>query len=94
MADKNTWRTVCLDAGDESGDVIIELPAELLDKLGWSVGDQLVVEKTDDLLPLKLKPRTSRTVQTRVSEFLCNRLMSDTVAPNRRHHEQDATSHH
>ncbi|MBV5564296.1 hypothetical protein KUU53_24510, partial [Pseudomonas aeruginosa] len=25
----------------------------------------------------------------RVSEFLCNRLMSDTVAPNRRHHEQD-----
>ncbi|MDH1338866.1 AbrB/MazE/SpoVT family DNA-binding domain-containing protein [Pseudomonas aeruginosa] len=64
MADKNTWRTVCLDAGDESGDVIIELPAELLDKLGWSVGDQLVVEKTDDLLLLKLKPRTSRTVQT------------------------------
>jgi len=53
-----------LDAGDESGDVIIELPAELLGKLGWSVGDQLVVEKTDDLLPLKLKPRTSRTVQT------------------------------
>lgn len=31
---------------------------------------------------------------SRVSEFLCNRLMSDTVAPNRRHHEQDATSHH
>ncbi len=30
----------------------------------------------------------------RVSEFLCNRLMSDTVAPNRRHHEQDAISHH
>ncbi|EMC3963115.1 TPA: AbrB/MazE/SpoVT family DNA-binding domain-containing protein [Pseudomonas aeruginosa] len=64
MADKNTWRTVCLDAGDESGDVIIELPVELLDKLGWSVGDQLVVEKTDDLLLLKLKPRTSLTVQT------------------------------
>ena len=32
--------------------------------------------------------------ETRVSEFLCNRLMSDTVAPNRRHHEQDAISHH
>ena len=30
----------------------------------------------------------------RVSEFLCNRLMSDTVAPNRRHHEQDETPHH
>ncbi len=64
MADKNTWRTVCLDAGDESGDVIIELPAELLDKLGWSVGDQLVVEKSDDLILLKLKQKTSRTVLT------------------------------
>ena len=32
--------------------------------------------------------------ETRVSEFLCNRIMSDTVAPNRRHHGQDATSHH
>lgn len=32
--------------------------------------------------------------EQRVSEFLCNRLMSDTVAPNRRHHEQDAISHH
>ncbi|MCS7704684.1 hypothetical protein N0018_33330, partial [Pseudomonas aeruginosa] len=28
-------------------------------------------------------------IHQRVSEFLCNRLMSDTVAPNRRHHEQD-----
>ncbi len=64
MANKNTWSAVCLGPGDESGDVIIEMPAELLDKLGWSVGDQLVVEKTDDLLLLKLKPRTSRTVQT------------------------------
>ena len=29
-----------------------------------------------------------------VYEFLCNRLMSDTVAPNRRHDEQETTSHH
>jgi len=55
---------VCLGPGDESGDVIIELPAELLDKLGWSVGDQLVVEKSDDLILLKLKQKTSRTVLT------------------------------
>ena len=30
----------------------------------------------------------------RVSEFLCNRLMSDTVAPSRRHHQQDETPDH
>ncbi|MFA7822967.1 hypothetical protein [Aeromonas dhakensis] len=64
MADKNTWRTVCLDAGDESGDVIIELPGELLDSLGWSVGDQLVVEKSDDLILLKLKQMAPWTIQT------------------------------
>lgn len=64
MADKNTWRAACLDAGDESGDVIIELPAELLDNLGWSVGDQLVVEKSDDLILLKLKQKAPQTVQT------------------------------
>ncbi|MFG0723361.1 AbrB/MazE/SpoVT family DNA-binding domain-containing protein [Pseudomonas sp. GLN_6] len=63
MADKNTSSAVCLDPGDESGDVIIELPAELLDKLGWSVGDQLVVEKSDDLILLKLKQKASGTVQ-------------------------------
>ncbi|TEE83062.1 hypothetical protein IPC1494_32785 [Pseudomonas aeruginosa] len=45
--------------------------------------DTLIIGVDDDSL-----------VKTRVSEFLCNRLMSDTVAPNRRHHEQDATSHH
>lgn len=64
MADKDTWRTVCLDAGDECGDVIIELPAELLDKLGWSVGDQLVVEKSDDVIRLRLKQKAAQTVQT------------------------------
>lgn len=30
----------------------------------------------------------------RVYEFLCNRLMSDTVAPDRRHHEPIKTPHH
>ncbi|XPN04174.1 ATP-dependent nuclease [Pseudomonas aeruginosa] len=30
----------------------------------------------------------------RVSEILCNRLMSDTVAENWRHHEQDAPHHY
>ena len=33
-------------------------------------------------------------VMLRVYEFLCNRLMSDTVAPDRRHHEPIKTPHH
>lgn len=35
------WSTVCFDAGDGSGDLIIELPPELLSAMGLSVGDTL-----------------------------------------------------
>jgi len=27
----DSWRVVCQDAGDNSGDVIVELPSELLE---------------------------------------------------------------
>lgn len=83
MADKNTWRTVCLDAGDESGDVIIELPAELLDKLGWSVGDQLVAEKSDDLILLKLKKRLPGLFR-RSSKFSGHNVPTQTEVQQRR----------
>lgn len=36
-----SWRVVCQDPGDGSGDVIVELPSELLEQLGWSLGDEL-----------------------------------------------------
>ncbi|MEA8700541.1 OprD family outer membrane porin, partial [Pseudomonas aeruginosa] len=36
----------------------------------------------------------NRDGKRRVSEILCNRLMSDTVAENWRHHEQDAPHHY
>ncbi|MEN1775866.1 AbrB/MazE/SpoVT family DNA-binding domain-containing protein, partial [Pseudomonas aeruginosa] len=43
MGDLNSWRVVCQDPGDGSGDAIIELPSELLDRLGWIVGDELIL---------------------------------------------------
>ncbi|WP_273680303.1 AbrB/MazE/SpoVT family DNA-binding domain-containing protein [Pseudomonas aeruginosa] len=45
MVDLNSWRVVCQDPGDGSGDAIIELPSELLDRLGWTVGDELILER-------------------------------------------------
>jgi len=36
MDTPNSWRVVCQDPGGGSGDVIVELPSELLAKLGWS----------------------------------------------------------
>lgn len=52
-----SWRVVCHDPADGSGDVVIELPSELLDQLGWSVGDELSVEAGEGNICLKLKQR-------------------------------------
>ncbi|MER0848504.1 AbrB/MazE/SpoVT family DNA-binding domain-containing protein [Pseudomonas aeruginosa] len=55
MGDLNSWRMVCQDPGDDSGEAIIELPSELLDRLGWIVGDELILECVEGVLSLKLK---------------------------------------
>ncbi|MCQ4313703.1 AbrB/MazE/SpoVT family DNA-binding domain-containing protein [Pseudomonas stutzeri] len=56
MVEQNeSWRTECQDAGDGSGDMIIELPPVLLAALGWTLGDELIVERNEDGISLKLK---------------------------------------
>ena len=50
-----SWRTECQDPGDGSGDMIIELPPVLLAALGWTLGDELIVERNEDGISLKLK---------------------------------------
>ncbi len=35
------WTIPLVDAGDESGDAILTFPDELLESLGWNVGDEL-----------------------------------------------------
>ncbi|MCQ4259754.1 AbrB/MazE/SpoVT family DNA-binding domain-containing protein [Stutzerimonas stutzeri] len=52
-----SWRVVCQDPGDGSGDVIVELPSELLEQLRWSLGDELSVEAGEENICLKLKQR-------------------------------------
>lgn len=54
----NRWQVVCQDPGDGSGDVIVNLPADLLEKLGWALGDGLAVESSEEGLALKLKSRS------------------------------------
>lgn len=54
MGTSDSWRVVCQDPGDGSGDVIVELPSELLEKLGWNLGDELAIEKGEDVISLKL----------------------------------------
>ncbi len=38
------WKLTCRDAGDGSGDVILELPDDLLQAAGMAVGDTLELE--------------------------------------------------
>ncbi|MFZ3184733.1 MAG: AbrB/MazE/SpoVT family DNA-binding domain-containing protein [Pseudomonas sp.] len=55
----DSWRVVCQDSGDGSGDVIVELPSELLERLGWTLGDDLAIEKREEGITLKLKQRAA-----------------------------------
>lgn len=42
------WSTRIIDAGDGSGDGIMEFPDSLLTQLGWSEGDKLNLTVDDD----------------------------------------------
>lgn len=37
----------CQDAGDGTGDVIVELPADILKSIGLNIGDSLSIELVD-----------------------------------------------
>lgn len=42
------WKLTCRDAGDGSGDAILELPDDLLQAAGWADGDTLELEPDPD----------------------------------------------
>jgi len=44
---------VCLDPGDGSGDVIVELPDDILSELGVTTGDRLSIELINGDIVLK-----------------------------------------
>ncbi len=43
----------CQDPGDDTGDVIVELPTEILEEIGLTVGDELSIELIEGLIVLK-----------------------------------------
>jgi hypothetical protein len=40
MENNTVWCTQIIETGDGTGDAIIELPDELLEKIGWKIGDE------------------------------------------------------
>lgn len=56
---KKRWTVECLDAGDGSGDVIVELPQDLLDEMNLKTGDALDLAIGDaGILMLTKKPES------------------------------------
>lgn len=43
----------CLDAGDGTGDSIIDLPDRVLEAIGAKIGDPLSIEKIGDVIFLR-----------------------------------------
>ncbi|POA70792.1 AbrB/MazE/SpoVT family DNA-binding domain-containing protein [Pseudomonas sp. DP16D-R1] len=53
MKQIESWTVECQDPGDNSGDVIVDLPDEVLRVMGVGIGDQLSVELVDGAIVLK-----------------------------------------
>ncbi len=53
MSDSMKTTVVCQDSGDGSGDVIIDLPTEILVAMGLGLGDLLSIELVNGSIVLK-----------------------------------------
>ena len=53
MSESERWIVKCQDTEDGSGDVIVDLPPELLAKMGVGVGDDLTITVADGAIVLK-----------------------------------------
>lgn len=51
---------VCQDAGDGSGDLIVELPPELLEMIELDIGDELSLEELEGTIVMKPLRRVSK----------------------------------
>lgn len=63
MTEAQRWIVKCQDPGDGSGDVIVDLPPELVMQLGLGVGSELAIEKVDDVVVLKPVPTPSASLK-------------------------------
>jgi hypothetical protein len=53
METNKTWKLTLIDAGDGSGDALIELPDDLLAAVGWVEGELLEIEQVEKRIVLK-----------------------------------------
>ena len=61
MTEAQSWTVKCQDPADGSGDVIIDMPLDLLATLGLSIGDVLTIEVIGGAIVLTSRPSDSAT---------------------------------
>ncbi|MGH8452460.1 AbrB/MazE/SpoVT family DNA-binding domain-containing protein [Pseudomonas sp.] len=54
MDEQRRWTSFCHDAEDGSGDLVIDLPTDMLAELGWKVGDRLSIDVEGGLVIIRL----------------------------------------
>ncbi|MGH8387844.1 MAG: AbrB/MazE/SpoVT family DNA-binding domain-containing protein [Pseudomonas sp.] len=62
MTETQRWTVKCQDPEDGSGDVIVDLPPDLLARLGLSIDDVLTIEVIDGAIVLTPKSSNSAPV--------------------------------
>ena len=55
MSESKRWTSLRQDPGDESGDLIVDFPPELLEEMGLAPRDELDIEVADGLIILSPK---------------------------------------
>jgi len=61
MIEAQYWNVKCQDPTDGSGDVIVDLPADLLVSMGLNIGDELTIEVVDGAIVLTPKATDQTT---------------------------------
>jgi len=67
MSDTEKWTVSCLDPKDGSGDLIINLPNDLLQQMAWEIGDRLKIEVVEGSIVL------TRVGKSAHSQVICPR---------------------
>lgn len=63
MSESERWAVKCQETSDGTGDVIVDLPLELLAKLGLGLGGELTIEVVDGAIVLEPNRRAITSIQ-------------------------------
>ena len=55
VTEKRNWQTTCVDAADGSGDLLVEIPPDLLQEQGWEMGQEFDLQLIEGAIILTPK---------------------------------------